>query len=73
MVVIWFGVEAWVWDLGISLPSNSRYVFIFWMMGAVRTEPCAPGIAQYNLCGSIPPEHVDPSHSFHLHLSIHSF
>ena len=38
--------------------------------GGVWMEPCAPGIAQYNLCGSIPAECVDTSHCFHLHLNM---
>ena len=62
----------WMW-LGLRLgPAfGAKLALQFWVClhlsdeGRVGTEPCAPGIAQYNLCTSIPPEHVDPCHHFH--------
>ena len=35
--------------LGPSLPSSSRYIFYLLDEGGLGTEPCAPGIALYDL------------------------
>ena len=65
----------WIWVGGVwdkaCLPILGRSSsFRWWRVG---TEPCAPGIAVYNLCGSIPPKCVDPSHHFYLNFYVHSF
>ena len=64
---------AWLWQgLGFGFGFGTKFALQFQVClylsdkGGVGMESCAPGIEHYNLCGSIPPECVDPSHCFTL-------
>ena len=65
---------GWVWGWGLGLGTKFALQFQICLHlsdeGGVGMESCAPGIAHYNLCHSVPPKHVDCSH---FHFDIQSF